>query len=282
MEITQEEMRIARRAFAEELRFVAHVRSRRVVEAFAKVPRELFLGARPWRVFDFADGYWEAQSEDPRVAYHNVLFAIDSARDLNNGHPQFWARLLDQIEIRPGESVYHLGAGLGYYTAIIAELAASGGTVIAAEIDATLAERARTNLAPWTHATVFAADGASLDPGPVDAIIVNAGATHPLPIWLDALKPGGRMLLPLTADRWQGEVFRIERMVEPGAHSATAISGVSIYPCVGARSVEAERLLARALAQGGQRFVRSLRLDAHMQDSSCWLHGRDYCFSTLP
>ena len=35
----------------------------------------------------------------------------------------------------------------------------------------------------------------------MDAIFVNAGATHPRPIWLDRLRPGGRLLLPLTAAR---------------------------------------------------------------------------------
>ena len=90
------------------------------------------------------------------------------------------------------------------------------------------------------------------------------------------------MLLPLTTDGWNGAVFRIERLAEQDRYGATAVSGVSIYPCAGARSIKAERLLARALAQGGQRFVRSLRLDAHAHDSTCWLHGEGYCLSTRP
>jgi protein-L-isoaspartate(D-aspartate) O-methyltransferase len=280
MDITPEQIKAARSAFAEELRFVAHVRSNRVIEAFASVPRERFLGERPWRVFDFSDGYWEAPGDDPRSAYHNVLFAIDAARHLNNGQPQFWARLLDKLEIRSGDRVYHVGAGVGYYTAIMAALAEPGGAVVAAEIDSTLAERARVNLASLANVAVVAADGASYDPGPVDVIVVNAGATRPLPAWLAALKPGGRMLLPLTADDKQGVVFRIERLADAESYSASAISGVSIYPCSGARSPEAERRLARALAKGGQNAVRSLRLDAHDLDSHCWLHGGGYCFST--
>jgi protein-L-isoaspartate(D-aspartate) O-methyltransferase len=40
----------ARRWFAEELRYVAHVRSPAVVEAFANVPREQFAGPGPWRL----------------------------------------------------------------------------------------------------------------------------------------------------------------------------------------------------------------------------------------
>jgi protein-L-isoaspartate(D-aspartate) O-methyltransferase len=272
----------ARQAYAEELRTVAHVRSDRVITAFASVPRERFLGAPPWQVFDMSEGYWEVPDNDPTAAYHNVLFAIDAARELNNGHPEFWARLLDKLDIRAGDKVFHVGAGLGYYTAIMAELASADGKVIAAEIDPTLAEQARANLASRTNVQVITTDGALFDPGPVDVIVVNAGATHPMPAWLTALLPGGRMLLPLTADGGLGTVFRIERQTMPNTLAAAAVSGVRIYPCSSARSAPAARLLARALADGGQRFVRSLRLDSHARETTCWLHGDGHCLSTQP
>jgi protein-L-isoaspartate(D-aspartate) O-methyltransferase len=272
----------ARHAYAEELRTVAHVRSDRVIAAFASVPRERFLGAPPWQVFDLAEGYWEVPGTDPTMAYHNVLFAIDAARELNNGHPEFWARLLDKLGIRAGDKVFHVGAGLGYYTAIMAELAGADGGVVAGEIDPELAAQASANLASRSNVQVIATDGALFDPGPVDVIVVNAGATHPMPGWLAALLPGGRMLLPLTAEGGLGTVFRIERLATPNAFAATAVSGVGIYPCSGARSRPAARKLARALADGGQRFVRSLRLDPHVREATCWLHGDGHCLSTLP
>jgi protein-L-isoaspartate(D-aspartate) O-methyltransferase len=272
----------ARHAYAEELRTVAHVRSDRVIAAFASVPRERFLGAPPWQVLDLTEGYWEVPGDDPTTAYHNVLFAIDAARELNNGHPEFWARLLDKLDIRAGDKVFHVGAGLGYYTAIMAELAGTDGAVVAVEIDPAPAGQASANLASRKNVQVIAADGALFDPGPVDVIMVNAGATHPMPAWLAALLPGGRMLLPLTAEGGLGTVFRIERQATPSAFAAAAVSGVRIYPCSGARSASAARLLARALADGGQRFVRSLRLDAHAREATCWLHGDGYCLSTRP
>lgn len=277
------DINIARQAFAEELRFVARVRSDRVIHAFATVPRESFLGERPWQIYDHEDGgYWEAPGSDPATVYHNVLFAIDAARGLNNGQPEFWARLLDRLEIRASDRVYHVGAGTGYYTTIIAELVGRDGSVIAVEIDPALAARAQANLAPWANAQVVAADGTSYDPGPVDVIVVNAGATHPLPIWLEALMPEGRLLLPLTVEGRPGTVFRIDRLAATKGYSATAVSGVQIYPCAGARTPRAGRLLALALAAGGQRFVRSLRLDHHARDLTCWLHGDGYCLSTRP
>jgi protein-L-isoaspartate(D-aspartate) O-methyltransferase len=272
----------ARQAFAEELRYVAHVRSDRVVAAFATVPRERFLGPPPWQVYDLGEGYWDVAEDDPLAAYHNVLFAIDAVRELNNGHPEFWARLLDRLDIRAGDKVFHVGAGLGYYTAIMAELVGADGSVVAVEVDDALATQARSNLASRLNVQVIAADGAAFDPGPVDVIVINAGATHPMPAWLDALMPGGRMLLPLTAENGRGTVFRIERLAEPTLFAAAAISGVSIYPCTGARSAQLARLLARALGEGGQRFVRSLRLDRHAREATCWLHGEGHCLSTKP
>jgi protein-L-isoaspartate(D-aspartate) O-methyltransferase len=35
---------------------------------------------------------------------------------------------------------------------------------------------------------------------PADVIYVNAGATRPAASWLEQLKEGGRLILPLTAD----------------------------------------------------------------------------------
>ncbi len=113
----------ARHRYAEELRYVAHVRSEAVVRAFATVPRERFLGPGPWRILDLrGDDYWLTPDADPAHLYHNVLVAIDPARRLNNGEPSLWAYLLDVLAPRPGERARHIGAGTGYYSAILAEL----------------------------------------------------------------------------------------------------------------------------------------------------------------
>ncbi len=280
----------ARHFFAEELRAVAGIGDEAIVRAFATVPREKFLGPGPWQVpgiGGFAQpgtasfAAWQTPDDDPVHAYHNVLIAIDPARGLNNGHPEFWATLFDAIAIRPGETVLHIGAGVGYYTAIQAELAGPTGHVTAIEIDPELARRARDNLADRPNVTLLTGDGAALSPAPapgqVDVIIVNAGVTHPLPAWLDALRPNGRMLLPLTTDRADGIVLRIERHDENFA--ARSISGVRIYPCAGARDPAAERALIRALARGGAHFIRSLRRDPHAPCATCFLHGELACVS---
>src|SRR5262249_45136372 len=56
--------------------------------------------------------------------------------------------------------------------------------------------------------------GAPLEPA--DGLYVNAGATHPPAAWLDALAPGGRLLLPLTTDEgWRR--FDVAEIARRGA-----------------------------------------------------------------
>src|SRR5260370_10235229 len=59
--------------------------------------------------------------EDPRDVYHNVVISLDRAKDINNGQPGSLARWIEALALKPGERVYHLGGGVGYYTAIMAE-----------------------------------------------------------------------------------------------------------------------------------------------------------------
>jgi hypothetical protein len=112
-------LKTLRRWFAEELRHVAHVRSRAVVDAFATVPRERFVGPGPWRVRSpmRMAHYWTTDDADPRHVYHDVLIALDKTRGLNNGQPSLWAALFDDLDIASGERVLHLGCGIGYFTA---------------------------------------------------------------------------------------------------------------------------------------------------------------------
>jgi len=97
------------------------------------------------------------------------------------------------------DHVLHIGAGTGYYTAILAELAAS---VDAYEIEPALAALAAGNLAPWTNVTVHAESAAGRSLPDADAIYVSAGASHPDPFWLGALRDlrQGRDVL-VAADR---------------------------------------------------------------------------------
>jgi protein-L-isoaspartate(D-aspartate) O-methyltransferase len=167
----------------------------RLVAAFASTPRERFLGPGPWRVFTRM-GYVETPSDDPTFLYQDVTVALKEAEQINNGQPLLHAACLAALGVREGEDVVHVGAGTGYYSALLARLAGPSGSVAAYEIDPELAERAARNLAELPQVTVHARSGSEGGLPSCDALYVNAGATDPVDSWLDALRPGGRLLFP--------------------------------------------------------------------------------------
>ena len=216
--------------------------------------------------------------------------AIVPERRLNNGQPQLHAHLINQAAPGEGEHVVHVGTGTGYYTAIMAHMVGAGGRVTGIEIEPALAEHARAAFAPMPNVTIVAGDGATVPFDPADVIYVNAGTTRPEAAWLDALKDGGRLILPLTTDKSfagmgeapheavrQGAVLRIVRRGD--VFDAKWISAVAIFPCAGARDAESERALAAALANGRLKDVTRLYRGADVADKNCWLRGPDWCLA---
>jgi protein-L-isoaspartate(D-aspartate) O-methyltransferase len=286
---------LRRRFYAEEIEAVGRLRSAAVVDALAAVPRERFLRPGPWTVLSDADlsgigmgppKHRETPDADPARVYHNIGIAIDPARQLFNGQPSALAPWIDALELTRGARVLHVGAGLGYYTAVMGHCVGPDGRVVAYEADAALAHDAAANLAdmPWITVRAEAAGGA-ID-GAFDAILVNAGVTHPLDAWLDALAPAGRMILPLTATMpamgpiGKGFVFLLTR--DGGAFTARLSGFVAIYSAVGIREEWLNAALGKAMMAGPQRAqaITRLRRDTHEPDLSCWLHGATFCLST--
>lgn len=268
----------ARRTFAEELRVVAHLSDERVVDAFAAVPRERFVGDGPWRILNMFDGYWTTADDDPRHLYHNVLVALDERSGLNTGEPSLWAYHFDRLGIKAGDRVLQVGTGSGYFTAILAELAGPSGRVLGLEIDASLVAAAERNLTAWPQASVRLVDGIVPVEDRWDAVIAFAGATAPPRDWVDALDEGGRALMPLTgSERW-GFMLRVDR--RGIGFSARSAGPCRFFHCAGARDDSEAAALSRATADSvGQRDLKSLRRDVHEADESCWLHGDGWCLS---
>jgi protein-L-isoaspartate(D-aspartate) O-methyltransferase len=201
----------ARRSFAEELRFVAHLGDQRVVDAFAAVPRERFVGPGPWRILHMGNGYWSTPDADPRHLYHNVLVALDESTGLNTGEPSLWAYHFDRLGIRAGDRVLQIGAGSGYFTAILAEIVGRSGKVLGLEVEPRLAAAAQGNLADWPQASARLVEGIVPIEGKWDVVVAFAGTTAPTAAWLNALDDGGRALIPMTGpERW-GFILRLDR-----------------------------------------------------------------------
>lgn len=268
--------------YAEEIRLAGPVESEAVIGAFAAVPRERFLGPGPWQSRSDANrgaGYRITPDADPRHVYHDVLFALDATQRINNGVPSLWAYVLDRMALAPDQHVLHLGCGTGYYSAIMAELVGRRGRVTAVEHDAGLADRAVAALVAWPQVSALQADGARFDCGAQDVIVVSAGATHPLRPWLDALRPGGRLVLPLTSERLGGFMLKVTRGQVSDRMEAEMLCRAWFIPFIGARDADLDRRLASQIEAGHADLVRSLRRDSHVPDGSCWLHGDGFCLS---
>ncbi len=267
----------ARRRFAEDLRFKTRMTSQALFAAFATVPRERFVGPNPWLIQGWGN-YWVTEEDDPRRVYHDTLIALNPVKRINNGQPSLWAYYFDQLGVRVGTHVLHLGCGTGYYSAILAELVGPQGKVVAIEIEEDLAERARVALVPWPQATVLCRDGAHGPFEPADFVVVSAGATHPLPDWLAAVEPAGKLLFPLTATENLGIMTQLTR-VSATSFAARLQGGVGFIEFHGARDPEVAIRLLDAFRHNRTSEVRSLRCDPHGRDESCWLHGAGWCFS---
>jgi protein-L-isoaspartate(D-aspartate) O-methyltransferase len=273
-----------RRVYAEKIAAAAGLTTPGLQDAFAAIPREAFLPPGPWLVVGEGQKPQQTPDADPRRVYENVSVAIDPARQLFNGAPAFLARMIDKLALRPGLRVLHIGAGLGYYSAVMAHLVGPTGTVVATEIDEALAGAARSNLAAMPWVTVESVDGTAVS-GSFDATLVNTGVTHPLDSWLDALAPGGRLLLPLTVGLpgmgplGKGVVVVIARTLDGSGFSAEMLSFVAIYSAIGLRDEGLEASLGQALRRTSFPNLTQLRRDQHEQTPDCWLHADTFCLS---
>ena len=275
----------ARRKYAETIASAAGLKTPGLQAAFAAVRREDFLPPGPWLVVGEGQRPQQTPGADPHFVYQNVSVAIDPSRQLFNGAPAFLARIIDVLALRPGDRVLHIGAGLGYYSAIIAHLVGASGAVVAVEIDGTLAAGARANLATMPWVRVECGDGTGIA-GPFDAILVNAGVTHPQESWIDALVPGGRLLVPLTVEipgmgptLGKGMIVVITRTPDGARFDAAALSFVAIYSAVGLRDEEIASSLGQAMRRTAFPNLTHLRRDVHELTPDCWLHAANFCLS---
>jgi protein-L-isoaspartate(D-aspartate) O-methyltransferase len=246
-----------------------------VEAAFAAVPREAFVGPPPWTFGGGGTGSWSATS-DPASLYQDQLVALDRAKGINNGQPSLHAHCIAALRLARTDHVLHVGAGTGYYTAILAVLA---GSVDAYEIEPALAASAVVNLAPWCNVTVHAESAAGRRLPDADAIYVSAGASHPDPFWLDALRENGRLLFPLTGDQGWGGMLLVWRLGRE--FGARFVSDCGFINCAGLRDPVTAARLTEVLRRGGKDQVRSLTREPPA-GATMWFAGDGWFLSTDP
>jgi protein-L-isoaspartate(D-aspartate) O-methyltransferase len=266
-----------RRFYAEFIVRSGGTQDTRLIDAFASVPCEDYLGPGPWPVF-VGTGYIPTVTNDPRDIYQDVLVGLALDRKINNGQPSLHARCIAAAAPQAGETVVHVGAGTGYYSAVLATLVGAQGKVLALEIETDLAARAATNLKHLAQVEVRAASANEAALPPADLIYVNAGATHPPAAWLDALNIGGRIVMPLTPNEGFGVMLKLTRLAADD-WAASAIVRVAFIPCIGARDDATSASLTAALERQSLKELRSLHRGT-APDASVWCAGQGWWLST--
>lgn len=166
------------------------IRSVRVLEAMAAIPRHLFV-----------------LLEHVPTAYADKPLPIGEGQTISQ--PFMVAAMAEALSLEGHERVLEVGAGSGYQAAVLSRLARE---VIALEAQPMLAARARERLASLGYANVRIEEGdGSLGwpaAAPYEAILVTAAAPavpHPL---VDQLAEGGRLVIPVGPSKHQ-ELLRI-------------------------------------------------------------------------
>ncbi len=167
------------------------VSDRRVLDAIAAVPRELFV-----------------PEPEREIAWENRPLPIGEGQTISQ--PLVVATMCELLSPGPNDLVLDVGGGSGYHAAVLARLA---GRVVSLERQSSLVEAAREALARAgaENVEVIEADGSLGWPpqAPFDRINVAAAARGEVPgALLEQLAEGGRMVIPVGRTQQRLELWR--------------------------------------------------------------------------
>jgi protein-L-isoaspartate(D-aspartate) O-methyltransferase len=151
----------------------------RVMAAMKRVPRHMFVPAAV-----------------AAYAYQDTPLPIGFDKTISQ--PFIVALMTDLLDPQPDSVALEIGTGLGYQTAILAELV---GHVWSVEIVEEFARHAEALFRKLhvSNVDIRVGDGSRgwREHGPFDKVLVSVAASRPPPSLLDQLKPGGRIVLPV-------------------------------------------------------------------------------------
>jgi methyltransferase of FxLD system len=200
-----------RRSLTAELRAQGALRSARVEAAFHAVAREYFLPET------LAGGGLKAVYRDEAIVTKRGAQGLPLS---SSSQPAIMAKMLELLDVQPGNRVLEIGAGTGYNAALLAHLTGPSGRVTSIDIDADLARKARRALRDAeARATIVAGDGRDgyAARAPYDRIVVTASADEIPTAWIDQLHEGGRLVLPLRLAPERGAIQVIPALERQGS-----------------------------------------------------------------
>ena len=191
-----------------------------LLAAFRAVPREDFVSG------DYAD-----------YAYQDSPLPIESGQTISQ--PYIVALTIYAARIKPGDKVLEVGAGSGYAAAVIGRIA---DEVIAVERHHELVELARKRMERRGYDNVRIVEGDGTlgwpEDAPFDAIVAAASGSHVPQSWIEQLKSGGRIVMPLGDPHSVQSLVKVTKRDDGSLHQED-LGGVRFVPLIGAEGFSA-------------------------------------------
>ena len=188
------------------------IKNERVIDAMEKVQRHLFVGE------DLYDR-----------AYDDCALPIGEGQTISQ--PYMVALMTELLELKGDEKVLEIGTGSGYQSAVLSLLAAEVITVERIEVFASRVEKLLGEL-HYNNVHVIVSDGTRglTEYAPFDGIIVTAGAPDVPQKYLEQLKIGGRLVIPVGSRNSQ-ILYKIKKT--PAGSERTVSTACVFVPLIG-------------------------------------------------
>lgn len=190
-------------------------------KAYLTMPRHLFVKRyREWGTKEWHEVHFANFAQHAATLYSDkplILFGEDDDNILSTiSQPSFVLRMLDILQLKPGHTVFELGAGSGWNAALLGHLVGPAGHVYSLEIIPEVAWRAAESIeaSRATNVHVIAADGGEghTAGAPYDRAIFTAGAYDLPRHFYDQIKVGGLLLIVIKNEGGGDNLFLLRKM----------------------------------------------------------------------
>jgi len=188
--------------------------------AYLATPRHLFVRRyREWGTTQWRQVTAENLEQHLAMLYADrplLLFGEDDGNILSTiSQPSFVLRMLDMLQLQPGQTVFELGAGSGWNAALMGHLVGPEGRVFSIEMIPELARTAAETVQTLgiTNVSIVAADGGDGYPAgaPYDRVIFTAGAYDLPRAFNDQLKDDGLLMAVIKLEGGGDNLFVLRK-----------------------------------------------------------------------